>query len=370
MSLLGLGIEEKCKKILTDYIQNIKHDLYEIVLEELLSSNIDNTKKSIESFVRKRLDLTTKSARHTREYWEKRGWSSAESYIKAKENKLTNRISAFSREFWVEKINPQSGINYTIEEADFERNSRRPIRPEYWIKQGFSKCEADSLALAKKDTNNKTGAKNTVNSVVNRAKSKRCIEYFTTRGHTHNEAKLMVSAEQVTFSKEICIEKHGTPGGTVIWQQRQDIWQATLIAKSDDEKARINKLKLYKGGTVSKGEKLLLTELLANNIACRPQFPLLKQNKCNYFVYDMMFNNKIIEYNGDFWHANPAKYDNHDILNLPGGKKIAAHEIWNKDFIKLQHSQSQGYEVLVIWESDFNKNKEAVIKRCIQFLTQ
>ena len=49
---------------------------------------------------------------------------------------------------------------------------------------------------------------------------------------------------------------------------------------------------------------------------------------------------------------------------------IYKNEKWFLDNIKIQYAESQGYEVLVVWESDFKINKEDVIKKCIQFLTQ
>ena len=358
-------MEEKCKKILEDYIKNIKPDLYIVLLEELLISNIDNTKQAIENYVRKRLDLTTISTRHSQEYWRKRGWTDAESYIKAKENKQNNK-SPFSREFWVEKINPQTGIHYTIEEADFERNSRRPIRPEYWIKKGFSNSEADQLAFDTKDINNKTGAKNTINSVVNRAKSKRCVEYYTARGFTNDEAKTKVSQAQVTFSKQICIEKHGKLVGETIWQQRQDKWQLVLNSKSSEEKARINLLKLTKGITFSKNERHIFEEIKKVIPSTVHQFSIEYENKRQY-VYDIMANNKIIEYNGDFWHSNPDLYYPEFINKRT---KVKASDKWELDSIKIKHAQNNGYEVLVVWENDFKKNKEEIINKCIQFLTQ
>jgi hypothetical protein len=80
-----------------------------------------------------------------------------------------------------------------------------------------------------------------------------------------------------------------------------------------------------------------------------------------------MANKKIIEYNGDFWHANPNIYPPNFINPRT---KINAVDKWEIDRIKLQYAQDQGYEVLVVWESDFKKNKEEIIKQCIQFLTQ
>lgn len=69
------------------------------------------------------------------------------------------------------------------------------------------------------------------------------IEYYTSRGYTLEEAKVALSERQSTFSLAKCIEKHGEVEGKKVWQARQDKWLATLDAKSDEEKAEINKKK-------------------------------------------------------------------------------------------------------------------------------
>lgn len=63
-------------------------------------------------------------------YWTSRGWSPLEASIRSKQikKKFSGKKSPFSVEFWIEK-------GYSPEEALFERNSRRPINPEYWMRK-------------------------------------------------------------------------------------------------------------------------------------------------------------------------------------------------------------------------------------------
>jgi hypothetical protein len=360
------SLENNCKDILDNVIKNIRSDLYQQLLLEVLESGIENNKKIIEQFLRNELQLTTALSKHTKGYWLDRGWSEIESHIKSKENKQKNCKSVYSRQTWLEKINPITGTNYTIEEADFERNSRRPIRKEYWIKKGYSEDKSLQLANNAKQQNNKKGVSTEVDLNIRRATSKRCIEYYVTRGFTPEESKIMLREFQKHFSKEICIEKYGKIDGLVAWQKRQDDWQDTLNAKSPEEKARINRLKLTKGIAVSKAEKTILEHIKLSVPNVTHQFTLDKEDKKQY-IYDIMANKKIIEYNGDFWHCNPNKYSP-DYINPR--TKLKAIDKWSIDSIKLQYAQDQGYEVLVVWESDFKKNKAEIIKQCIQFLTQ
>lgn len=360
------NLESNCKDIMDNIIKNISPDVYQQLLFEILDSNIENNKKIIEKFLRNKLNLVTTVSKHTKGYWLSRGWTSDEAYVKSKENKQKNCKSVYSQKTWLEKINPASGSYYTPNEADFERNSRRPIRKEYWINKGYSEIEAELLAITAKDTNNKKGADASATTELRKITSNRCIEYFTIRGVTVEEAKLLISENQKHFSKEICIQKYGEIEGLKIWQTRQDNWQDTLNAKPTEEKARINRLKLSKGISVSAAEKIILSEIKKIIPTAGSQFTLCKLDK-KQFVYDIVANNKIIEYNGDFWHSNPTKYSPEYINPRT---KLKAADKWNIDQQKLQYARDQGYEVLVVWESDFKKNKEEVIKQCIQFLTQ
>ena len=362
------NLENNCKDILDNTIKNLKSDLYQNLLLLVLESGIENNKKTIEKFLRNQLMLTTSLSKHTKGYWVDRGWSEVESYVKSKEHKQKNCKSVYSQQTWLEKVNPYTGKHYTPEEADFERNSRRPIRKEYWIKKGYSEDKSLQLANDSKQQNNKKGSQHRVQDNIRRATSKRCVEYFTTRGYNFEEATELVSKNQKYFSKDICVQKYGEETGVSIWQSRQDKWQETLKSKPEDEIARINKLKLFKGGSVSKGELFLFEQLANQGIDCSKQYAILKNNT-RYYVYDIVYKNKIIEYNGDFWHASPKKYKESDVVRLPN-KKITAKEIWEKDLEKIKFAESQGYDVLVIWESNFKKNKEEIIKQCIQFLTQ
>lgn len=360
--------KDNCIDVMNSVIKNLNPKTRDEILNEVISLKNINSKKDIEKFIRNKLGLHTTVARHTQRYWLLRGWSKEESYIKSKENKQSNNKSVYSRDYWLKKVNLDTGNLYTLEEADFERNSRRPIKKEYWSKKGYSDAEAQQLSKEVKIHNNNSGSKKSASSIFRRVTSKRCIEYYVVRGYSETEANKLVSNNQTYFSKDVCIEKYGEERGLKIWQDRQDRWQETLNSKSDEEKARINRLKLSKGISVSLAEKEIIEEVkkIHNDLLIIPQFTLSVNNKKQY-VYDIASNKKIIEYNGDFWHCNPKKYSA-DYVNPR--TKLTALEKWRLDQEKIQFAQAQGYEVMVVWESDFKTNKEKVLTKCIQFLTQ
>lgn len=90
------------------------------------------------------------------------------------------------------------------------------------------------------------------------------------------------------------------------------------------------------------------------------------------WLYDFadLKNKKIIEYNGDNYHANPKKYLSEDHPH-PFRKKITAQEIWDKDRLKIKAANEKGFDVLTIWDSEYRwGNKQKVIGRCLDFLNK
>lgn len=100
-------------------------------------------------------------------------------------------------------------------------------------------------------------------------------------------------------------------------------------------------------------------------------------NSLNYekFIYTLKYTNRydfcieniklIIEFNGDFFHANPITYKPDDLLEF---KKLTAQEIWDKDAAKIKLAEDAGYKVIVVWESDYKSNKQKVISELLEII--
>lgn len=87
----------------------------------------------------------------------------------------------------------------------------------------------------------------------------------------------------------------------------------------------------------------------------------------DYYVYDFTVPNrkKIIEFNGDYWHANPQIYESHWIHPVSGK---SACEIWSRDSSKIDFARRMGYDVLIVWESTYVADKNRVVRKCKEFL--
>lgn len=92
--------------------------------------------------------------------------------------------------------------------------------------------------------------------------------------------------------------------------------------------------------------------------------------KSKWYDFIHLTNKKIIEFNGDYWHASPKKYKADDVINYPGNHGVIAKNVWLYDELKLKIAEDAGYEVKIIWESDYRKNSAKVVKECVQWLQQ
>jgi G:T-mismatch repair DNA endonuclease (very short patch repair protein) len=125
-----------------------------------------------------------------------------------------------------------------------------------------------------------------------------------------------------------------------------------FYGKKHSEKSLIKMTKTLtetprKFSSSSKPEKIIFDIL--NNLKYQTKKTYrIERYICDIFVEKL---NLIIEYNGDYWHCNPKKY-NQDYIH-PHKKKYAK-EIWDEDKVRIDNLKKLGYNLEVIWESDFD----------------
>lgn len=62
--------------------------------------------------------------------------------------------------------------------------------------------------------------------------------------------------------------------------------------------------------------------------------------------------NTVYEFNGDFWHGNPYRYNPDDINNV---LNKTFGELYKKTLKREKYLVNKGYNIISIWESDFDK---------------
>lgn len=195
------------------------------------------------------------------------------------------------------------------------------------------------------------------------------LDYWLNKGYSLEEANLLRKEKQRTFTLEKCVLKYGKELGFDVWRERNIKWSAKI-----EEKYKNGEFTKFCKHNYSNTElefvKDLLNQYKSNdNVYCalpgNKQFFRHFKDKGITLAYDLVIGKKIIEFNGDYWHCNPNKYEPdyfHRFMNC------TAQEKWNFDETKINLIKSCGYEVLVIWESEYNENKELTISKCIEYL--
>jgi G:T-mismatch repair DNA endonuclease (very short patch repair protein) len=81
-----------------------------------------------------------------------------------------------------------------------------------------------------------------------------------------------------------------------------------------------------------------------------------------WFYPDIVIDKKIIvEFFGDYWHANPKIYKMNDIVH----HKKSAFNIWEDDKKRIEILKNKGYKILIVWQTDYLNNKEEIINKLL-----
>jgi len=70
----------------------------------------------------------------------------------------------------------------------------------------------------------------------------------------------------------------------------------------------------------------------------------------------------IIEFNGNYWHMNPKMYSHSELRLLHSVRPFTAAEIWERDKHKNSIATDAGYQLFVIWESDYNEDPRGTVE--------
>lgn len=251
-----------------------------------------------------------------------------------------------------------------------------PFSVEFYLKKGHTLEEAEKL---KDDLVNKIKETRVVSTTVGYYENKFGVDTLT--------AKEMLKERQSTNRVDVIAKRNNISIGEA-QALRDEItkkWVGTLNKKSDEEWANINQKKVGKsisGASMKffdklveycgiKKEECLYGEEREVSICRNEEFTDMEMKK--YFLYDFTYNNKMIEFNGDFYHANPIKYAPDDkpferISAMAKQSHWTAEQVWNFDTYKNKVATDHGYEMLVIWEYDAKHHLRESLEKAKEYL--
>jgi len=271
-----------------------------------------------------------------------------------------------------ERIKSQNELRKNDPNWDKKR-SRNCV--EFWIKKGLSIEEAEiQVKKVMNEIHEKTSIKLKSDRKKYATKYPTKIEYYIDKGFNENEANEKISKIQNRFSLEKCIHKYGKEEGKKIWTERQDKWITTMSNKTEEEKLEINRKKITGCAYSPISQRLFwdIYNIVGNDRVkfgeLNSEFHLLNEKK-EWLAYDYVdiLRKKCIEFNGDFWHCNPTSFDTEYLHRIKNKK---AKEIWKNDANKISLIEEKGYKILIIWESEYKKNPQQTLEKCIRFINE
>lgn len=201
-------------------------------------------------------------------------------------------------------------------------------------------------------------------------------------GYTGEEVDNIFKSKSITLTS--MIERWGDELGKLKydkWLKETRQSKENFIKRWGEEKGiklwETHILKIYNNnclsGSISKISLELFDKInsyIGTNEYCfygNKEWFISKKDNIIYF-YDFRYKNKIIEFNGDYWHGNPLFYKNDDYLNMPNGNKVLVEHKWKSDKEKINTALENGFEVKIVWENDYRKDKDLILKECLEFL--
>lgn len=134
-------------------------------------------------------------------------------------------------------------------------------------------------------------------------------------------------------------------------------------AKKDQYRQGKVRFRHYK---VSSAEHEILAWLTDHKVEVVPQYHIAGET----YLYDFYFPDTgiLLEYQGDYWHANPLKYNSGTSLKIQNVGIVKVDAIWEKDRAKRQAAENRGYTVVYLWEMDFKKRGFAALQELLPFV--
>lgn len=191
---------------------------------------------------------------------------------------------------------------------------------------------------------------------IKQKKSKKCLDKFGVDNFfkKHDFKRIKEEGYQQRYGMS-CSEWKRLKSAEV-WASKTEEEKRDWLDRSIQSDS--SKLKSIKGYRESKGESIVSEVLTALQITHTRQFIIKYEEgtKKRRYFYDIYVPalNILIEFNGDYWHANPLMYNAEDILRYPYGETTAA-ERWKKDDHKRSVAIDRKYNIIVVWESEINK---------------
>lgn len=224
-----------------------------------------------------------------------------------------------------------------------------PSQPEFWMeKKGLSESEAKKRAKQNQSEAHKNRSSESYKSIWQ-------IDFWMGKGLSKEEAKQKVSKIQSRNSKNASKFE----GKSHTEESKRKI-ASSMSSVIDGKKSEwVNHFKSDGFGSKLKRE---VAEWIKSEVRNGIEQNVEVETGD---VVDIIAEEKVVEVYGDFWHCHPKMFDDeekHPVLEQ------TAESIRKQDEERKRRIQKEGYNVMEIWETDWNESKRKVKNQIKNFL--
>ena len=222
-----------------------------------------------------------------------------------------------------------------------------------------------------------------------------CDKQAETNTFEYKQEKYGWSKEQFEeFNKsrsvtlELCIERHGEEAGRKMWneyceRQRYTTSLEYMIEEYGEEEGtkKYKDFCYYRTNSCGSRSYSLISQQCFNTICSHisttneiyyhdlnSEYSIIN-NKTAYNLdfYDKT-KNLVIEFLGDYWHANPKRYNSDEII-IHHQKSICVKDIWKYDKQRKRNicKVLNNPIYIEVWESDWKENPDKVIEEILKY---
>ena len=147
-------------------------------------------------------------------------------------------------------------------------------------------------------------------------------------------------------------------------RKKQSIFSKEFHNRPEEkERSRQNLRKTRKNQVKPNQKELQIMKILTDHGIKYEAFAQMKFGNVHHEVDFLINDDRIIEHNGTYFHADPRKYSRDDTMY---GKKVS--DVWKKDQLLIEQMKQAGYKVLVIWEFDLMNDFKNIVQKILKFI--
>lgn len=281
--------------------------------------------------------ITRKHNMSIEDYKEKYNINKVHSISKKHKNKLSKLWKERLKEpYWSKKLN---------------KNKISQFQIKYWTDKGFSEDEAKTKI-------SEIQSKNSKKRDYIKSPSVLTIDYWLNEGFSEEEAEIKIrniQSDLSSYSSKFSGKTHSKKSKVKIGSSMKK------YIKSYGKAEWLSHFGEYTEPKFRSSSEIEIFEFIQNNIS--------KDVEANVFIgdynLDIVLGKKVIEFFGVYWHCHKDLFEDDDIHPQIQKK---AKEIRKYDDNKIKFLEKNEYDVMVIWEHTYNKNKEFIFENIRRFI--